>query len=104
MVKQLSGTAILWVRKDFRTLDNEALSAAANYETLVPVFIWDSEDADPWAPGAASKWWLHHTLQKFRDRLQGLGSDLLILKGRPEAELSKLATQTGAERAVEPQP
>ena len=29
---------------------------------VVPVFIWAPEEEGDWPPGAASRWWLHHSL------------------------------------------
>jgi deoxyribodipyrimidine photo-lyase len=46
--------------------------------------------------GAASKWWLHHSLTSLQHSLRERGSDLLILKGHAETELIKLCKQTGA--------
>ena len=39
-----------------------ALHAAAVRGSVLPVFIWSPEEEAPWAPGAASRWWLHNSL------------------------------------------
>lgn len=89
-------TAILWVRNDFRLSDNVALWEASKYEELAPVYIWNIHDTGVWQAGAASKWWLHHTLKKFQTRLKGLGTNLIIFRGRPEHEISKIAKKINA--------
>ena len=56
--------SIVWFRLDLRLSDNPALTAAAKGgRALVPLFILDDEDADEWAIGGASRWWLHHALE-----------------------------------------
>jgi len=90
-------TAILWLRRDFRLADNPALQALLQGgHAPVPVFIYDEPDAD-WPLGNASAWWLHHSLVALKQSLQRLGSDLLILCGDTQQQLSRLIKQTGAE-------
>ncbi|NBB83773.1 MAG: deoxyribodipyrimidine photo-lyase, partial [Alphaproteobacteria bacterium] len=56
-------TTILWLRRDLRLADNPALHAAAMAGgPVVPLFVLDDEDREPWQPGGASRWWLHHSL------------------------------------------
>ena len=62
----------------------------------VAVYIHDEPDPD-WPIGAASAWWLHHSLVSLKQALQQLGSDLLILNGDAQQQLSRLVDQTGAE-------
>lgn len=64
--------ALVWVRRDFRLTDNAALSAAvANHDRVLIVYIHAPDEQAPWQPGAASNWWLHHTLIAFENSLQG---------------------------------
>ena len=88
--------ALVWLRRDLRLSDNPALSEAVNAgHTPVPVYIHnDNETA--WADGAASRWWLHHSLESLRDSLQKCGSDLLIIEGDPEKVVPLTAAQYGA--------
>ncbi|MEO1137083.1 MAG: deoxyribodipyrimidine photo-lyase, partial [Pseudomonadota bacterium] len=52
---------IVWFRNDLRLEDNPAFAAAAKSGLPVaPVFILDETISH--APGAASRWWLHHSL------------------------------------------
>ena len=62
----------------------------------VPVFIHDEPDKD-WQTGAASAWWLHHSLVALKQALQQLGSDLFIYSGNTQQQLSQLIQNTGAE-------
>ena len=55
-------TTILWLRRDLRLTDNPALEAARHVKRLVPVYTHDPALNGRWAPGAASNWWLHHSL------------------------------------------
>ena len=89
-------TAILWVRNDFRFDDNEALCQGTEYEQLLPVYV-ASESQTPFNRGGASKWWLHHTIDAYKKRLRKLGSELLLVKGRPEEVLLQLAKDYNAE-------
>lgn len=90
-------TAILWLRRDLRLDDNPALlSALANGARLVPVYIHAPDEEAPWSPGAASRWWLHHSLIALDDRLRQLGHRLWITRGDSLAELRRIAALTGA--------
>jgi len=72
-------TAIIWFRRDLRLADNPALQAClADGHLPVAVYIHDEPDTH-WRLGAASAWWLHHSLVALKQSLQQLGSDLLIL-------------------------
>lgn len=54
---------IVWFRQDLRVADNAALAdAVALCEHILAVYIYAPEEAHPNAPGAASRWWLHHTV------------------------------------------
>ena len=84
------GNALVWLRRDLRLADNPALCAALDAGlTPIPVYIHD-EPAGSWPLGAASAWWLHHTLVEFDNSLRALGSRLLIIRGDSEAELLRL--------------
>lgn len=93
-------TAIVWFRRDLRLADNPALLAAAEEaERLIPVYIWAPEEDAPWAPGAASRWWLHHSLAALDAALRGRGSRLVIRAGGSLPVLRRLIADSGA-RAV----
>jgi deoxyribodipyrimidine photo-lyase len=94
----MSASAILWFRRDLRLDDNPALLAAiADHPRLLPVYIHAPEDEAPWSPGAASNWWLHHSLAALDTDLRARGSRLLILRGEPLACLRALIRASGAD-------
>jgi deoxyribodipyrimidine photo-lyase len=89
--------ALVWLRQDLRLADNPALEAAMERRSpVIPVFIWSPEDDSPWAPGAASRWWLHQSLQELQRRLIEQGSNLVIRRGPAVETLLNLATVSGA--------
>lgn len=86
--------AICWFRRDLRLADNPALSAAAKSGAVLPVFILDEDEAaQPFAAGAASNVWLHHSLAALNDSLDG---GLHVYRGKPEDILLRLIEETGA--------
>ncbi|HUR40357.1 MAG TPA: deoxyribodipyrimidine photo-lyase [Verrucomicrobiae bacterium] len=91
-------TAVVWFRRDLRLHHNPALTAAARAaDRVVPVFVWAPHEEAPWAPGAASRWWLHHSLAALGRSLDRLGAPLVIRAGESATVLSQLARQTGAD-------
>jgi deoxyribodipyrimidine photo-lyase len=55
--------AILWFRNDLRLTDHAALHAALDTGApVLPLYILDDAASEAWAPGGASRWWLHHSL------------------------------------------
>jgi len=52
--------ALVWFRTDLRIADNPALQAAMRRGgPIIPLYIWAPEEEGEWAPGQASRWWLH---------------------------------------------
>ncbi len=84
---------ILWFRRDLRLADNPALRQAATLGRVLPVFILDTRHGDGMRTGAASRWWLHHSLLGL-DRQ--LGGQLRVVAGDPLDLLPGLAGETGA--------
>lgn len=88
---------IVWFRLDLRTHDNPALhEAAKNGAAVVPVLIWQPDEAAPWEPGAASRWWLHLSLNSLAATLGDLGAPLIIRSGPSLETLLTLIEETGA--------
>lgn len=69
--------AIHWFRQDLRLSDNHSLSAAAENSEVLPIYILDDHNATP-IMGAASRVWLHHSLNKLND---SLGGNLRVFRG-----------------------
>jgi deoxyribodipyrimidine photo-lyase len=94
-------TTLVWFRRDLRLADNPALVAAvAESDHIVPVFIHAPDEETPWTPGAASRWWLHHSLHALDADLRARGAALVVRHGPTLAALLQLATETGATRVV----
>ncbi|HEX9954976.1 MAG TPA: deoxyribodipyrimidine photo-lyase [Allosphingosinicella sp.] len=89
---------LVWFRQDLRLHDQPALVAAAAEGAVVPVYILDDESPGRWAIGGAQRWWLHHSLARLGEDLARLGSPLILRRGRADAELQRLAAETGATR------
>jgi deoxyribodipyrimidine photo-lyase len=90
--------SIVWFRQDLRLRDNPALRAAIQRGgPVVPVFVWAPEEEGDWAPGSASRWWLHHSLRSFNDELNEVGSRLIIRHGGSFRQLETLINEAGAE-------
>ena len=89
-------TAIVWFRRDLRLTDNPALRAALAAGAVLPVYIHDPAGEGAWAPGAASRWWLHHSLAALESALAGLGSRLVIRRGDSLEHLLAIARESGA--------
>ena len=91
-------TAIVWFRDDLRLADHPALAAAlAAGGRVLPVYVYAPDDAGPWPPGAASRWWLHHSLVALDGALRRRGSGLVVLTGPAAIALPALAARAGAE-------
>lgn len=90
-------TSIVWFRHDLRLKDNPALNAVAKQKAhLVPLFIWAPNEEKEWAPGAASKWWLHYSLDSLTSSLKALGYPLIIKEGSSLNVLTEVVKQTKA--------
>ena len=75
--------ALLWFRRDLRLADNPAPQALIDSgHSPLPVYIHDESDAE-WKIGAASSWWLHHSLIAPQQSQQKHGSNLLVFQGKP---------------------
>ena len=87
-------TIIVWFRQDLRIADNPALSAAADSgRPIVPVYILDDHSAEEWSMGAASRWWLHHSLKALAQSLDG---KLRLLSGDARAVIPGLVREIDA--------
>ncbi len=90
-------TALVLFRRDLRLEDNPAWTAAcAENERVLPVYVHAPDEDGAWPPGAASRWWLHHSLSKLDASLRLAGGCLHIGKGETLEALRGLITRTGA--------
>lgn len=88
---------LLWFRQDLRLTDNPALAAAmASGRRIVAAFVLDRETPGRWEPGAASLWWLHHSLGALARALAARGGSLVLRRGREVDVIPRLVEETGA--------
>jgi deoxyribodipyrimidine photo-lyase len=93
----MSPVVIHWFRRDLRLGDNPALTAAVRTgATVVPVYVLDEDEADPFELGGASRWWLHGSLASLDRSLREKGSRLILRRGDSVSALMELAASTGA--------
>ncbi len=69
--------------------------AAKESAPVVPLYLWSPEAEGEWPPGAASRWWLHRSLDALATRLREAGSSLVVRKGPAEDAVRKLAAELG---------
>ncbi|WP_119677680.1 cryptochrome/photolyase family protein [Indioceanicola profundi] len=92
---------LLWFRQDLRLADNPALTHAVDSgRPVLPVFILDDVTPGRWRPGAASRWWLHHSLAALAGGLKRRGAPLILRRGPADAVIHDLAAETGAGAVV----
>ena len=90
-------TAIVWFRRDLRLADNPALQhALEHHQRVLPVYIHEPDEEAPWAPGGATRWWLHHSLAALSASLARAGAPLLIRQGTSLRQLRELAAAVKA--------
>ena len=91
----MSNINIVWFRQDLRIKDNPALiEAAKNNAKVIPIYILDDENAGEWKMGAASRWWLHKSLNSLNNSLQ---ENLRVFQGKADKVLLKLAKASNAD-------
>ena len=84
-----------WIRRDLRINNNPTLkSALKNGNAVIPVFILDDQLLK--IPATNRQSFLLSGLQKLKSQLLEKGSDLVIRRGDPVAELRRLVQETGA--------
>jgi deoxyribodipyrimidine photo-lyase len=94
---------IIWYRNDLRSHDHEPLAQAAveaerSGAKIIPVYCFDDRNFGETAFGFAKTGpfrakFLIESVADLRRSLRGLGSDLVILRGKPEVEIANFAEQ-----------
>lgn len=90
--------SLVWLRQDLRLTDHPGLKQACREGPVIPVYVWSPEEEGDWSPGAASRWWLHHSLAQLSAGLEARGSRLILRRGPVAEALHGLARETGAQR------
>ena len=89
--------SLVWFRNDLRLADNPALIAGlGSGRPVVPVYVLDEETDGVRPAGAASRWWLHHSLHAIDASLRALGSRLILRRGAAERVIEDLAAECDA--------
>jgi deoxyribodipyrimidine photo-lyase len=91
---------VVWLRNDLRLGDHPALHYAAQRGAVVPVFVWAPDEEQPWAPGGASRWWLHESLARLAKSLSARGLRLVLLHGPAADALLAAAGASGADEVA----
>lgn len=92
----INSPVIVWFRQDLRLADNPALDAALKSGApILPLYVLDDVNVGAYAMGAASRWWLHHSLAALDRSLNG---GLVLLQGDAKIILPELARDIGATR------
>ncbi|HEV2517684.1 MAG TPA: deoxyribodipyrimidine photo-lyase [Devosia sp.] len=92
----MTRTALVWLRNDLRTADNPALHAALQYGKVRAIHI-EATDGKLRRRGAASRWWLHHSLNRLALDLAQLGVALETIEGETEATLLQAVAANGVD-------
>ena len=82
---------IIWFRQDLRMSDHAALTAAAAKGPIIPIYILDDETAGSWKIGAASRWWLHKSLESLNSNIP-----LVLRRGRADHVIEQVLAETKA--------
>jgi deoxyribodipyrimidine photo-lyase len=96
-------TVLVWLRNDLRLHDNEALARAArDAEFVLPVYCFDPRHFATTSfgfpkTGAFRAQFLLESLNDTRSRLQAIGANLLLRRGKPEEILPALASEYSAQ-------
>lgn len=99
LLKGENMTAVIWwARRDLRLHDNDALQAAlAHGEQVAPVFVLDPALLAAADVGEKRVAFLFDGLRRLDADLRARGSRLIVRRGAPLAELTRLVAETGAE-------
>ncbi len=91
-------TTIVWFRRDLRLGDHPALAAALRRGgAVLPVYVHAPEEEGAWAPGAASRAWLHFSLKALAAALAERGSRLILRRGASLETLLSVIEESGAD-------
>jgi len=91
----MTSTAIWWIRRDFRLIDNQALSAACMAaDSVLPVFIFDPVLLQRDAP--AKRQYLDRVLRGMMETIAVQGGQLVLRRGEPAQVLHNLQQEVQA--------
>lgn len=94
----MSKPTIVWFRQDLRLEDQPAWNAAVERGgAIIPLFVWAPQEEGDWAPGGASRWWLHGSLSSLQSELEAKKFNLILRENSYLAALLDLIKQTEAD-------
>jgi deoxyribodipyrimidine photo-lyase len=102
--KNIMKTSIIWFKTDLRVEDNETLvKAIAQSEQVIPVYCFDDSYFETTTygfkkTGSFRAQFLLESLENLDKNLRKLGSGLVILKGKPEVEITKIVKEYKAQK------
>jgi len=95
---EMGGASLVWLRLDLRLGDHAALNAAVERGHAVTLlFVLPPEGDRAWLGGAASNWWLHHSLAALSRAVAERGGRLILRKGDSAEQVAQAAVQCGAD-------
>ena len=84
----MQGSCVVWFNRDLRLSDNEAFSFACSLGVpVIPLYLSGAELLSKSKIGAASRWWLHESLQSLNLSLKYSGSRLIVRSGVPQTAI-----------------
>lgn len=85
---------LLWFQRDLRITDNAALDFAISLsKPITAIYIHSPDEDAPWTAGAASNWWLHHSLQQLSEKLATLNIKLQFIKADSVTAIPEIVNQ-----------
>lgn len=85
---------LIWFQRDLRIHDNPLLDWAIQQgKPIIAIYIYSPEEDYPWSEGAASRWWLHHSLVKLSEDLASLNITLRFFKANSVETLNELTDE-----------
>mmetsp|Transcript_51581 Transcript_51581/g.122716 ORF Transcript_51581/g.122716 Transcript_51581/m.122716 type:complete len:856 (-) Transcript_51581:136-2703(-) len=93
---------VLWLRDDMRLKDNPALTYASgkDFQAVLPVYIYDTAEANPHPLRGAALHWKAISLQSFAKKLQAMGSRLVLRKGCALEQLVSIIQELAAQAST----
>jgi deoxyribodipyrimidine photo-lyase len=96
-----SGTTLVWLRDDLRIRDNPALhDAVRRGDPIVCLYVLDDESDGIRPLGAASRWWLHGSLEALGEELRAVGLELTLRRGKAADVVPAVVAEVGATAAL----
>jgi deoxyribodipyrimidine photo-lyase len=89
--------SLVWLRDDLRLADNPALVAAlSSGDQIAILYVLDDESSEVRPIGAASRWWLHHSLTELQREVDALGGTLILRRGAAREVVPAVVREVGA--------